>query len=185
MAALALNPLRWYRGLDRTRRQTLWVAITLLALLLGFTYVYRSIEKPYRGKAASYKRSYDKGNRQNLPTRYFSQIYEWYAAWGKEFPAFLWGACITLVLSQLIGIQTDPGNFIILFVPLVYVFAGWQKRWATKGEWGAVFLMAILFFGLWALFIATVQGDQQHPIMFLPLPLVLLSALYNLRKWLA
>jgi len=109
-------------------------------------------------------------------------IYEWYLSWQKEFPGFLWGACITLVLSQLIGIQTDPGNFIILFVPLVYIFAGWQKRWDSLGEWGAISLMIALFFGLWGIFLATVQGNQQHPIMYLPLPIILLAGLYSVRK---
>jgi len=75
-------------------------------------------------------------------------LYKWYAAWGREQAAFLWAACLTLVLSQLIGIQTDPGNFIILFAPMVYIFAAWQHRWGKRGEWGAVALMGILFFGL-------------------------------------
>ena len=109
-------------------------------------------------------------------------VYEWYRAWGKEYAGFLWGACITLVLSQLIGIQTDPGNFIILFVPLVYVFAGWQKLWGARGEWGGILLMVSLFFGLWLLFLATVEGIQQHPVMFLPLPIVLLAGLYSVRS---
>lgn len=109
-------------------------------------------------------------------------IFEWYHSWGGEYPGFLWGVCITLVLSQLIGIQTDPGNYIILFVPLVYVFAGWQKQWGSSGEWGAIFLMLGLFFGLWILFFATVVGDSQHPVMFFPLPLILLAGLYSIRK---
>ncbi len=108
-------------------------------------------------------------------------VYEWYSAWGKGYSGFLWGVCSTLVLSQLIGIQTDPGNFIILFAPLVYVFAGWQKKGGRRGEWAAITLMVGLFSGLWILFIVTVQGTQQHPVMFFPLPIVLLLGLYSVR----
>jgi hypothetical protein len=107
-------------------------------------------------------------------------IYELFSTLGREYPTFERGACITLVLSQLIGVQTDPGNYIVLFVPLVYVFSDIQKRWGKRGEWGAIIIMGALFVGLWILFIGTVQGSQQHPIMFLPLPFVLLLALYGL-----
>jgi hypothetical protein len=108
-------------------------------------------------------------------------IWEWRAAWGRDFSGFLWSTCITLVFSQLIGIQTDPGNFIILYVPLVFVFAGWQQRWGKRGDRRSVLLMLGLFLGLWVLFFATVKGEQQHPIMFFPLPLVLLIGLYSVR----
>ncbi len=109
-------------------------------------------------------------------------LYVWYQAWKADYPGFLWGVCLTLVLSQIAGIQTDPGNYIILFAPLVYVFAGWQKLWGTRGEWGAILLMIGLFLGLWVLFLATVEGSTQHPIMFFPLPLILLSGLYSIRR---
>jgi hypothetical protein len=40
--------------------------------------------------------------------------------------------------------------------------------------------MALLI-GLWALFFATVQGDQEHSAMYLPLPLLLFGGLLLLR----
>lgn len=113
-------------------------------------------------------------------------LWEWKAAWRKEFPAFLWGASFTLVLSQWIGIQTDPGNFIILFFPLVLILAIWDKRWRRWGFWIGVFTLITLLIGLWILFLDTIEygyQPQQHEIMFFPLPLFLLVGLYWIRWW--
>jgi hypothetical protein len=103
----------------------------------------------------------------------------------SDFKTFLWSASLTLVISQWIGIQTDPGNFIILLPALVLSLSLLESRW----RWGKAFTFLILlglFGGLWLLFIQTaIPGDQvqQSPIMFLPLPAVLLALLYWVRWW--
>jgi hypothetical protein len=102
-----------------------------------------------------------------------------------DFKTFLWTACLSLVISQWIGIQTDPGNFIILMPALVLSLSLLESRW----RWGKVFtylIMLGLLFGLWVLFIQTaIPGTQlqQSPIMFLPLPAVLIALLYWVRWW--
>ena len=112
---------------------------------------------------------------------------EWYLARGKDYRWFLWTACLTLAISQWIGIQTDPGNFIVLFTPLVLILATWEERWGIKrGRPVVVASILILFFGIWALFLATIEyGDQaqQDPIMFFPLPFFILLGLYWVRWW--
>lgn len=113
-------------------------------------------------------------------------LIEWTAAWNKDFEWFLWTACLTLVISQWIGIQTDPGNFIILYFPLIYVIVNLENRWGKAAKTISVLIMVGLFVGLWYLFLSTVQlGDQpvQHPVMFFPLPFILLIGLYWVRWW--
>jgi hypothetical protein len=113
-------------------------------------------------------------------------IIEWKLVIRKEFRWFLWSACLTLVASQWIGIQTDPGNFILLFLPLVLVLAMWVERWGSAGNGLVVFVLLLLFVGPWALFFRTIDfGYQpiQHPVMFFPLPLFLLATLYWVRWW--
>jgi hypothetical protein len=113
-------------------------------------------------------------------------LIEWVLAWGKEYDWFLWTACLTLTISQWIGIQTDPGNFIVLLFPLVLFFVNLENRWGKIANIFSVLIMIGLLIGLWALFLATVQfGDQpvQHPIMFFPLPFVVLCGLYWVRWW--
>ena len=98
-------------------------------------------------------------------------LLEWRTALGKDFHWFLWTACLTLVISGWIGIQTDPGNFIAMFPGLVLIFAIWEERWGPPARIGTIVSALLLFVGLWWLFLATVDvGDQpqQHPIMFFP-----------------
>ena len=113
-------------------------------------------------------------------------VVEWVFVRRKEFRWFLWTGCLTLVISQWIGIQTDPGNFILLFFPLVLVFSIWVERWGRAGSVLTSISMFLLFIVPWGIFLQTVAyGDQplQHPIMFFPLPLFLLIALYWVRWW--
>jgi hypothetical protein len=111
---------------------------------------------------------------------------EWRFAWGKGFDHFLWTACLILVIGQWIGVQTDPGNFIVLFPVLTLVLASWQKRWKHYGNLWVLGCLLLLFVGLWVLFLQTLEyGDQpqQHAIMFFPLPLFLFIGLYWIRWW--
>ncbi len=113
-------------------------------------------------------------------------IFEWAFVRRKEYRWFLWTGSLTLVISQWIGIQTDPGNFILLFLPLVLVFSLWVERWGGAGTVLSSFSMLLLFLLPWGVFLETVTyGDQplQHPVMFFPLPLFLLITLYWVRWW--
>jgi Glycosyltransferase family 87 len=113
-------------------------------------------------------------------------LYEWWAAYGKDFRWFLWTACLTLVITNLIGIRTATENYAILFVVLILIFSYWDERWKPAGRWILLLSMIILFFGLWVLFLKTLQpGPQpiQSSIMFFPLPLFLLIGLYWVRWW--
>jgi hypothetical protein len=111
---------------------------------------------------------------------------EWVFMRQKVFHWFLWTGSLTLVVSQWIGIQTDPGNFILLFFPLVLVFSMWVERWGRAGLVMTSISLFMLFIAPWVIFLQTVTyGDQplQHPIMFFPLPLFLLITLYWVRWW--
>ncbi len=113
-------------------------------------------------------------------------LIEWWLVRGRDYRWFLWTMCLTLVASQWIGITTDPGNFLILFLPMILAFAVWEERWGVSHRWVIVISMIILFLGLWALFLNTVEyTDQpmQSSVMFIPLPLFLFVILYWVRWW--
>ena len=113
-------------------------------------------------------------------------IFEWAVMRNEDYKSFLWIAFTTLTASQWIGIQTDPGNFIVLFPAIVFLFSVWEKRWARMGHIMIVSNMVVIFLGLWILFLKTVEygyQPQQSPIMFFPLPGYLLLMLYWIRWW--
>ena len=106
-------------------------------------------------------------------------VWEWIKAFGKDFSVFLPAFCLTLVVSQWLWITTDPGNFIILTLPLALVL-----KFIDESRYGNVLNPALLLLwlvGLWALFLTTFdpsKGNLQSPILFFPLPAALLAGLY-------
>ncbi len=112
---------------------------------------------------------------------------EWALAWKKPFRHFLWTFCLTLTASQWIGITTDPGNFIILFLPLIVILTELEGRYGRTARWWALFSLLGLLVGLWYIFLSTlstVNGQpQQSTVMFLPLPFFLFLGLYWIRWW--
>jgi hypothetical protein len=108
-------------------------------------------------------------------------LFEWIVGRNAGFRGFVWMAGLTLTASQWIGIQTDPGNFIVCFPALVLCLALLEERWRRGGWIFTSFLMLVIGAGLWALFVMTIEfKDQpiQSPIMFFPLPLILFILLY-------
>jgi len=114
-------------------------------------------------------------------------IWEWRAAWGKDFQWFFWTACLTLVITNLIGIRTTTANYIALVPALILIFASWDIHWDRFGKFLVGFSYLLLLIGLWSLFILTLTETQhqatQSSVMFFPLPLLLLVGLYWIRWW--
>lgn len=113
-------------------------------------------------------------------------IVEWSIALGKEFRWFLWTGSLTLVISQWIGLQTDPDKYILLFLPLVLTWAVWEEHAGRKGRPVIWLIMVLSFVGLWGLFLqtgASLEQPLQEPIMFFVLPFYLMIALYWIRWW--
>jgi hypothetical protein len=115
----------------------------------------------------------------------------WFAVGRKEYRWFLWTACLTLVLGQLIGIRTEVANQIILLLPLTLVFSVWDEHWrGTSHSFRGVLITAlsvlILGVGLWIIYWnGAKQGyDARHmPVLLFPLPLFLWLTLYWVRWW--
>lgn len=113
-------------------------------------------------------------------------ILEWFFNRRSEFRGFLWTCCLTLTLGPWVGIQTDPGNFVVMFPGMVLAFTLIDERWRAGGRWFAATVLVILFVSIWSIFLNTVEyGDQpvQSAVMFFPLPAVLLVLLYWVRWW--
>jgi hypothetical protein len=108
---------------------------------------------------------------------------QWRISWRKEFADLLPVLCFTLVASQWLWISTDPGNFILLALPLAYMLMLIDKR--PMGQAWVMVLLSVLLVGLWLLFLITVdreRGNLQSPVMFFPLPGLLILGLALLRQ---
>lgn len=115
-----------------------------------------------------------------------SILMEWWSNRNAEFSGFLWTVCYTLVAGQWVGIQTDPGNFVVLLPAVILVFSQLADRWKTFGRVLVILNLVLLFAGIWGIFLNTVQYAEQpiqSPLMFFPLPAFLLVTLYWVRWW--
>jgi hypothetical protein len=113
-------------------------------------------------------------------------LLEWSQNLKKGFRGFLWAAYLTLAASQWIGIQTDPGNFILLFPSVLLIFSVWDQRWKRWGKLFVLVNMLVLLIGIWAIFLNTVSFESQplqSPVMFFPLPFLVFIGLYWVRWW--
>jgi hypothetical protein len=113
-------------------------------------------------------------------------IYEaWHARKGG-FHHLAWTVTLALTITQWIGIQTDPGNFILLFPALILILAEINQKWEVRGGLAAVTILSVLLVGLWVLFVTTIQRTYQPvqgSVMFLPLPTLCLVGLYWIKWW--
>ncbi len=113
-------------------------------------------------------------------------VYEWFGALRKDFDWFLWAVCLTLAIGPLVGVPATSANYAILVLVLPLIFAQWQQRVGAAGERLVWFDLGVLFVGLWALFLFTLQAGPQfreNLVMLFPAPIFLLLNLYWLRWW--
>ncbi len=113
-------------------------------------------------------------------------IVEWRAVIKKDFYWFIWAACLTLVFTNLIGIRTGTENYIAMFPAVILVFSLINERWGKNGDWMILLIIMILLAGVWVIYILALQKlDQQirDSLLFFPVPIYLVMALYWLRWW--
>ncbi|HDN80782.1 MAG TPA: DUF2029 domain-containing protein [Chloroflexi bacterium] len=108
-------------------------------------------------------------------------------AWHKTLQtdseeAFHWSTGMCLIITNLIALRTATTNYVILLLPTLFGFKFLAERFHTLGLWLISGVEAISFAGLWVLFLATVVGEFEHPIMYLPFPLILLAFFLFLRQ---
>jgi hypothetical protein len=110
-------------------------------------------------------------------------LLEWIIAWGKDERWFRWTALMTFVITNLVGYRTATTNFMMMLPALFLVFSLWEQRWRVGGRVAVWAVLIVLGLGLWPLHLATVQGNQEQAIMYLPFPFLCLIGMWWVRWW--
>ncbi len=84
---------------------------------------------------------------------------------------------LTLVVTNLIVVRTATTNYVMMYVPLVWGLKRLHDRLPRENLWPALFFL-VSSIGGWLLFLATIEGNQEHPVNYLPLPFFLLILLW-------
>ncbi len=113
-------------------------------------------------------------------------LYEVWLARKGNFQYLFWVVMLSLTINQWIGIQSDPGNFILLFPVVILILSVINQKWKEKGGLATGIILSVLLVGLWVLFIATIQRTYQPvqgSVMFIPFPAFCLIGLYWIKWW--
>ena len=110
-------------------------------------------------------------------------LFEWRRLPGSAATSgrFHWLIGLTIVVTNLVVLRTATTNYVALYIPLFLALK------ATAGPLRGGNLLLVCFYlvsivAVWALFLSTVAGKFEHPIVYLPLPIGLFVLLVAARK---
>jgi hypothetical protein len=110
-------------------------------------------------------------------------LVEWILALKKDTRRFMWVAFLTLVVTNLITFRVATTGYVMMLPVLFVILKNIEDRWQKVGSIGVWFLVLILGAGGWWMFIATLKGNQESPLMYIPLPIIYLVGLLWVRWW--
>lgn len=110
-------------------------------------------------------------------------VWEWIVALREDDRWFQWTAALTLVLTNIVAFRTATTNFVVMLPAWCVIFSVWTRRWKQRGALTVLLALLILGVGQWALFMATLTGNDESLVMYLPLPLLTLLGLWWVRWW--
>lgn len=87
---------------------------------------------------------------------------------------------ITLAVTNLILPRTATTNHVLMYLPLLLLLQLIGLRWPGGNWWVGLFLAGSVV-GMWTLFLTTIVGDQEHPVLYLPLPILIFGSLFFYR----
>ncbi|MBN1310565.1 MAG: DUF2029 domain-containing protein [Anaerolineae bacterium] len=100
-------------------------------------------------------------------------LYEWWLVlWRREDARLDWVLGLILVVTHLVAPRTATTHFVVFTFALIPIFRD-LARVRPWGMWATMGLMVVLLSGMWWLFLATLQGNQEHDFVHVPLPLVM------------
>lgn len=100
--------------------------------------------------------------------------------WRDDEESFLLATYWAIVTSLLVPFQTGSTNQAMLLIPLYTWMRRALKRW---GRWRVLTGATVLLIALWVLFVGTIKGNWENPVMFLPLPLFSLVILVGVEAY--
>ncbi|HLY28239.1 MAG TPA: hypothetical protein VKQ72_17970, partial [Aggregatilineales bacterium] len=110
----------------------------------------------------------------------------WVALWKMRSATLDWTIALTLTVTMLIAPRTaTPPHFVVFMFVLVFWFRQILRNYPQYGALWVSGIMLLTSVGLWWLFLSTLLPYRvEHPINYLPLPLVCLVVLLVTRyQW--
>lgn len=115
---------------------------------------------------------------------YAVMLWGWYAVlWRRQAERFDWVVMLTLAITHLSAVRTATPHYVVFTIPLVFYFR-WLSRELRRGDGWIALVLLVLLVVPWVHFVATVDGELEHPTAYLPLPFFMLALLWTTRhRW--
>ncbi|MFQ6015919.1 MAG: glycosyltransferase family 87 protein [Anaerolineae bacterium] len=107
-------------------------------------------------------------------------LYQWWKESQHGWGRWPWLVSLTIAVTLTVATRTATTNQLLLLLPL-FLWLKMMDHQRTWPSWGVALLLVGLLLLPWFLFLATVQGDVEQPIMYVPLPLFFLFLLWYQR----
>lgn len=121
----------------------------------------------------------------------FSALAYGYLAWAwwavliqRRHERVFWALVLTLVMTHLVAPRTATPHYVLFFIPLLFVLRQWTLQRPRQARWGVPALLLLMFLAQWVHFLLTVDGEFEHPSVYLPTALLALAAMiWSRRAW--
>jgi hypothetical protein len=114
---------------------------------------------------------------------YGFMLWTWYGVLVQgRTDRWLWAAVVTLTVTHLVAPRTATPHYVVFMLPIIFYF---REIVRANRRWGSVFvvlIIAALVFLPWMHFLLTVEGEFEHPTVYLPLPFAMVILLWLTRK---
>ncbi|MBZ0299688.1 MAG: DUF2029 domain-containing protein [Anaerolineae bacterium] len=113
---------------------------------------------------------------------YGVMLWTWYGVLVQgRSERFLWAAVLTLTVTHLVAPRTATPHYAVFILPLMFYLAEINRRGQRRGGlWSGLILAGLLILP-WLHFLLTVEGEFEHPTVYLPLPFGMLILLWVTR----
>jgi len=92
-----------------------------------------------------------------------------------DWARFVWSTGLILILTNFIAPRTATTHYSMLTLPLFGLFSHLAKSLENRGTTIIVVAESITLVGQWAIFLATIQGNYETALVYLPFPVLLLA----------
>ena len=114
---------------------------------------------------------------------YALMLWAWFGVLVQQHhERFLWAVVVTLVVTHLVAPRTATPHYVIFMLPLVFFFRELVQRFRRQGSLYVSLILVALLVLPWLHFLLTVEGEFEHPTVYLPLPFAMVFLIWITRK---
>ena len=103
--------------------------------------------------------------------------------WRGDWEQMLWMLGVLLLATNFFTPRIATTNYLLFMPWVLWGFKMFQRAWGRRGTWAIVVFELLSLFGLWGLFLVTVEGDFETAPVYFPFPTMMGGLLFWLWRY--